>query len=51
LLAAAGVPILPMMKISRFLVLDESGLQMQAAVFGNNVAFSCTQCEHPVLER
>ncbi len=39
----------PKMKITDFLVFDGNGEEMQADAFGNNVAFSCPACLHPVL--
>ena len=37
------------MKITDFLVMDSHGHQLEADPHGNNIAFSCTQCGHPVL--
>ena len=37
------------MKITNFLILDGDGVEIQADAFGNNVAFSCSACLHPVL--
>ena len=37
------------MKITGFLVMDSSGVEIRADAFGNNVAFECARCGHPVL--
>lgn len=37
------------MKITGFLVIDGDGMEMRADAYGNNVAFSCRACLHPVL--
>ena len=37
------------MKITDFLIMDEAGTEIRADAFGNNVAFLCWQCGHPVL--
>ena len=37
------------MKITGFLILDGEGDEVPADAFGNNVAFSCFDCGHPVL--
>ncbi len=37
------------MKITGFLVMDTHGDVMPADAFGNNLAFCCWECEHPVL--
>lgn len=37
------------MKITDFLVMDGSGEEIQADPFGNNLAFECLGCAHPVL--
>jgi len=37
------------MKITDFLVMDSDGAEIPADAFGNNVAFSCWHCGHPVL--
>ena len=37
------------MKVTRFLILDHTGAEIQADAFGNNVAFTCSDCGHPVL--
>ena len=37
------------MKITGFLIMDHDGAQIPADAFGNNVAFSCFECGHPVL--
>jgi hypothetical protein len=38
------------MKITDFLILSsDGGAEIRADAFGNNVAFSCRHCGHPVL--
>lgn len=37
------------MKITGFLILDHDGALIRADAFGNNVAFACSECGHPVL--
>ena len=37
------------MKITNFLVMDSNGLKIAADPYGNNVAFCCMKCGHPVL--
>jgi transcription elongation factor Elf1 len=37
------------MKITNFLALDGMGDKILADAHGNNIAFSCFQCDHPVL--
>ena len=37
------------MKITDFLIMDGDGVEIPADAFGNNVAFSCAKCGHPVL--
>lgn len=37
------------MKITGFLVMDADGEILDADAHGNNLAFCCTQCGHPVL--
>ena len=37
------------MKITDFLIMDENGVEIRADAFGNNVAFACSKCGHPVL--
>ena len=37
------------MKITDFLVMDDAGVEIRADAFGNNVAFSCQGCGHPML--
>ena len=37
------------MKISNFLVLDTNGSEISADPHGNNLAFCCWACGHPVL--
>ena len=37
------------MKITDFLIMDEEGTEIEADAFGNNVAFACWRCGHPVL--
>ena len=37
------------MKITDFLILDWNGVEIRADACGNNVAFSCAGCGHPVL--
>lgn len=37
------------MKITDFLVMDGDGNEIEADPFGNNVAFACPNCSHPVL--
>lgn len=37
------------MKITGFLVMDTDGDKIMADPYGNNIAFSCPACEHPVL--
>ena len=37
------------MKITDFLVMNDQGTEIPADASGNNVAFSCSSCGHPVL--
>lgn len=37
------------MKITGFMVMDSSGNEIEADAHGNNIAFSCPACGHPVL--
>ena len=37
------------MKITDFLIMDTNGDVIQADAHGNNIAFSCSACGHPVL--
>mgnify|MGYP000092792186 CR=1 FL=1 len=37
------------MKITDFLIMDGNGVEIRADAFGNNVAFACAKCGHPVL--
>jgi len=37
------------MKITNFLVMDEDGLEVASDPHGNNVAFCCIKCGHPIL--
>lgn len=37
------------MKITDFLTMDTDGLEIPADAHGNNLAFSCMACGHPVL--
>ena len=37
------------MKITDFLAMDDAGVEIRADAFGNNVAFLCQGCGHPVL--
>lgn len=37
------------MKITGFLIMDGDGNEIPADAHGNNVAFSCSGCGHPVL--
>jgi transcription elongation factor Elf1 len=37
------------MKITDFLIMDGAGEEISADAFGNNVAFACEECGHPVL--
>lgn len=37
------------MKITGFLLMNSDGVEVSADCFGNNVAFSCPRCGHPVL--
>lgn len=37
------------MKITDFLVMDGDGVEIRADAHGNNLAFSCPDCGHPVL--
>jgi transcription elongation factor Elf1 len=37
------------MTITDFLVMDGNGDEIHADPFGNNVAFECPNCGHPVL--
>jgi hypothetical protein len=39
----------PDMRITGFSVFDARGDEVAADAFGNNVAFECTRCCHPVL--
>ena len=38
-----------MATITNFECVDEHGSQVQADAFGNNVAFRCPRCSHPIL--
>ena len=37
------------MKITGFLTMDTNGLEILADAHGNNIAFCCMECGHPVL--
>ncbi len=37
------------MKITDYLIMDGSGTEIPADAHGNNVAFACAKCSHPVL--
>ena len=37
------------MKITDFFILDTNGNEMPADAHGNNLAFNCWSCGHPVL--
>lgn len=37
------------MKITDFLTMDDNGVEIVADAHGNNLAFSCSKCRHPVL--
>ena len=37
------------MKITDFLVMDTSGSEISADPHGNNLAFCCTACGHPIV--
>ncbi len=37
------------MKITDFLIMDGNGDEIKADPFGNNIAFSCEDCDHSVL--
>ncbi|OUS25554.1 hypothetical protein A9Q99_21085 [Gammaproteobacteria bacterium 45_16_T64] len=37
------------MKITGFIALDEEGSALLADAHGNNVAFNCLSCGHPIL--
>ena len=37
------------MKITNFLVMDTDGDEIPADAHGNNVAFDCMACGHPIL--
>jgi hypothetical protein len=37
------------MKITGFQVMNSSGTEIRGDAFGNNVAFLCANCGHPVL--
>lgn len=37
------------MKITDFIIMDDAGAEISADAFGNNVAFCCSRCGHPVL--
>lgn len=37
------------MKTTDFLVMDGDGVESEADAHGNNVAFNCPSCGHPVL--
>jgi DNA-directed RNA polymerase subunit RPC12/RpoP len=37
------------MKITDFLTMDTDGMEIPADAHGNNVAFCCVECGHPVL--
>ncbi len=37
------------MKITDFLVLNSDGEEIEADPHGNNIAFSCESCGHPIL--
>jgi len=37
------------MKITNFLVMDSNGSEIAADPLGNNLAFCCVKCGHPML--
>ena len=37
------------MKITDFLIMDSNGDRIDADPFGNNLAFLCQACSHPIL--
>ena len=37
------------MKITGFLTMDDMGVEIAADTHGNNIAFACFSCGHPVL--
>ena len=37
------------MKITDFLIMDGNGVRIDADPFGNNLAFLCQSCSHPIL--
>lgn len=37
------------MKITDFLTMDMDGVEIPADAHGNNIAFNCMECDHPVL--
>ncbi len=37
------------MKITDFLTMDGNGDEILADAHGNNIAFSCSECGHPIL--
>lgn len=37
------------MIITDFLVMDGDGIEIEADAYGNNLAFNCPSCGHPVL--
>jgi hypothetical protein len=37
------------MKITDFLVMNDHGEEIKADAFGNNLAFCCPDCGHPIL--
>ena len=37
------------MKVSGFLVLNSDGEEIEADPYGNNIAFTCGNCSHPIL--
>jgi hypothetical protein len=37
------------MKVTDFLIMNGDGVEISADAFGNNVAFSCPTCRHPIL--
>jgi len=48
--AVAGViGLSDIMKITDFLIMDSEGNEVAADPFGNNLAFTCMDCGHPIL--
>jgi hypothetical protein len=37
------------MKITNFLIMDDMGNVIEGDPFGNNLAFLCRSCSHPIL--